>query len=91
MPGRYRVTLHFVEWSHDRPGRRIFDVLLEGSTVLESSSPLRSGFATLAGPFEVEVTDGALDIDFIAHRDHPRIAGIELEVIAAPPPGTQGG
>jgi WD40 repeat protein len=82
-PGRYRITLHFVEWIHMLPGKRVFDVLLEGRTVIESCNPLRLGSAPFAGrKLEVDVRDGALDLDFIAHQDQPRIAAIEVELLA---------
>jgi len=34
-PGRYTVRLHFVEPTHTRPGQRVFDVKLQGATVLQ--------------------------------------------------------
>src|SRR5205814_1382598 len=33
-PGLYRVTLHLVEPTYDTPGKRVFDVLAQGSPVL---------------------------------------------------------
>jgi hypothetical protein len=81
-PGRYRVSLHFVEWTHEQPGRRRFDVLLEGRAVLEGLSPPKSvSTLPVAYHFEVAAADGALDLDFIAHRDHPRIAALEVEAL----------
>ena len=36
VPGQYRVRLHFVELVNDRPGQRVFDIKLQGQTVLEN-------------------------------------------------------
>jgi WD40 repeat protein/tetratricopeptide (TPR) repeat protein len=81
-PGRYRVALRFVERTHHRPGGRVFDILLEGKPMLEGCDPWMASFGLpYVRSFEVAVSDGALDLDFIAHRDNPRIAGIEVEAL----------
>ncbi|HLU50025.1 MAG TPA: malectin domain-containing carbohydrate-binding protein, partial [Planctomycetota bacterium] len=81
-PGRYRVSLCALERTHHYAGRRVFDVVSEGNVVLEGCDPIRSGFAVPnVQSFEVAVEDGALEIDFVAHRDDPRIAAIEVRKI----------
>ena len=81
-PGRWRVSLHFVESAHRLPGRRIFDIFLEGKAVLEGYDPVLAGFTMLdIRPFEIEVADGTLQIDFLAHQDVPRISALEVEAI----------
>ena len=63
--GRYRVRLHFAERHVTAPGYRVFDVVLEGVTVLDDYGPLE--VVGLHKPdvreFDVEVTDGRLDLD----------------------------
>ena len=80
--GRYLVRLHFAETHRRaaRPGGRMFNVLLEGSQVLERLDVFaEAGFlAPLVKPFTVTVTDGALDIDFEQVTEHPMISGIEV-------------
>lgn len=63
--GNYDVDLHFAEIFHDKAGRRVFDVILEGQTVLEdldifaaTGGQLRS----LVRSFVVTVNDGQLDL-----------------------------
>ncbi|MEN8253909.1 MAG: malectin domain-containing carbohydrate-binding protein [Verrucomicrobiota bacterium] len=80
--GTYDVTLRFCEFHFDDPGKRVFDVVVEGKTVAE-------GFDAIAraGKFEgcdlvlkdVKVEDDALDIGFINKVDNPFIAGISIE------------
>jgi hypothetical protein len=82
-PGRYRVTLHFAEIFHHGPGERVFDILLEGQTVLEAFEPGAVGFATaVKKSFEVEVKDGFLEIGFRGRVGHPKVSAIEIEPIA---------
>jgi hypothetical protein len=78
--GRYRVTLHFAEIYFRVPGERVYDVLLDGRTVLERHEPIRAGFRTAkAWPFEADVTDGFLDIRFRHWIENPNIDAIEIE------------
>jgi tetratricopeptide (TPR) repeat protein len=83
-PGEYRVTLHFAEiyWpARDRASgfRRSFDVLIEGTRVLEEYSPMEKGFAVAdARDFTVGVLDGILDIEFVHRVENPKISGIEV-------------
>ena len=84
-PGRYRVGLYFSEIIYaSRPeGRRVFDVVIEGKKVLEKYDAFASvGFARLeVRRFEVDVTDGILDIVFERQVENPRIAALEIEVL----------
>jgi hypothetical protein len=77
--GRYRVTLHFAEIHFRAPGQRVFDVLIEGETVLEAFDPGAAGFATaVERPFEVAVEDGRLEIGFRKRINHPKVSAIEI-------------
>ncbi len=84
--GRYRVRLHFAEPRLDRPGQRVFDVLLQAAPVLERFDPV----AAAGGPdrgvvrqFDVHA-DGALTVALRAAANSsapPVLSGIELRAI----------
>jgi large repetitive protein len=89
--GTYTVRLHFAElwWtgvSGSRPsgtGRRVFDVQIEGLTVLEDYDITASAGAPLTADVklfeDISVTDGLLTIHFPpASVDHPSISAIEV-------------
>jgi tetratricopeptide (TPR) repeat protein len=78
-PGPYRVTLHFAEVVHREPEKRVFDIDLEGKTVLEGWEPFRAGFATPSQhTFEVKADDGLLDIGFSRRLDNPIVSALEI-------------
>jgi hypothetical protein len=80
--GAYRITLHFAEVYFTAPGQRRFDVLLEGKQVLTDyqPEPIKAPFATAGRKtFEVEVQDGALDIQFVHKANHPEVSAVEIE------------
>jgi hypothetical protein len=81
-PGGYRVTLHFAEIFTSEIGRRVFDVHIEGKTVIADYDLVRAvGFARPdAQRFEVEVADGLLDIEFAHKHENPKISAIEIEL-----------
>ncbi|KAA6438352.1 DNRLRE domain-containing protein [Dyadobacter flavalbus] len=90
--GIYRVTLHFAEiyWgvSPNRPAniyRRRFHVDAEGQRKLDDYKILQKAGAPLTAvqeSFEVGVTDGFLDLDFLEGRsDLPRVSAIEVRAI----------
>ena len=90
--GYYRVRLHFAEiyWGAPGggpggPGRRVFDVALEGQTVLDDYD-----VGALAGPvtarietFERPIVDGVVDLAFDASVDEPSVAAIEVIDLSA--------
>jgi serine/threonine protein kinase/predicted Zn-dependent protease len=78
--GRYRVSLHFAETWDRRPGQCSFDVVLEGAAVIEDYRPDRNGFAHAEVlTFEVDVDDGALDVDFRRRRGDPKVSAMEVD------------
>ena len=86
--GTYRVDLAFAEIVAKRAGARVFSVTIEGTTVIAGLDV----FATvgrntaLDRSFDVEVSDGHLDIGFIAQRgDAPIVNGI---LVTEVPPGS---
>ncbi len=81
--GRYRVFLHFAEiYLREGMGRRTFDVVLEGQTMLAGYEPGKAGFATARREeMEVRVEDGFLDLEFVARTRDPKVSAIEVRRI----------
>ncbi|MFE5766690.1 malectin, partial [Streptomyces sp. NPDC056492] len=68
--GTYTVELGFAELSSTKPNKRVFDVLAEGTQVLPSLDiALESGgsYTALTRTYTVTVTDGVLNVRFVAH------------------------
>ena len=84
-PGLYRITLHSVEtWPpYARQGERVFDVVIEGTKVLEDYDIFDEvGFATAkVQPFVATVKDGMLDILFLKRQQSQPacISAIEVQ------------
>jgi serine/threonine protein kinase/Tfp pilus assembly protein PilF len=78
--GPWRVRLHFAEIWYEEPGKRVFDVAIEGKMRLEGYEPCRAGFATaeVKAWDDIVVEDGVLDIEFVHRVDNPKIAAIEI-------------
>jgi hypothetical protein len=86
-PGIYQVRLHFAEiyWGAEGGapggrGNRVFSVDAEGQPALvdydiyDDVGPMTA----VIKQFEIEVTDGTLDLDFYGTRDQPMVAAIEV-------------
>ncbi|WP_439481413.1 PKD domain-containing protein [Cyclobacterium plantarum] len=98
--GTYEVTLHFAEIFHGATGgggtgtagQRVFDVSIEGELLLDNYD-----INAAVGPqtpttetFEVEVTDGELNMDFSAlsadgGTDQPKLSAFEIISVAEEP------
>ena len=80
--GRYQVILHFAETSSADPAlrERWFDVVAENKTVLWGVSIYNEvqTRAALVKAFDVEVSDGILDITFARRVGEPKVCGIEI-------------
>jgi poly(3-hydroxybutyrate) depolymerase len=63
-PGSYAVELHFADTYNSAPGQRIFDVAIEGTTVLDDFDIIATAGANtaLVRTFHVNVADGVLDV-----------------------------
>jgi len=86
--GTYRVDLSFAELQVAKTGGRVFSVGLEGSTVLSNFDVFATAgkLAAVDRSFTVEVTDGVLDISFLAQRgDKPIVNAI---LVTEMPPGS---
>jgi predicted esterase len=64
--GRYTVELQFADTYNNAPGQRIFDVAIEGTTVLDDFDIIASVGVDVATVrrFDVDVSDGMLDLVF---------------------------
>jgi beta-glucanase (GH16 family) len=83
--GTYVVTLHMAENAGHRPGQRVFDVTAEGATVAGAVD-----LAAVAGQrkawqlvVRVPVTDGALNLGFVARRGRPTVSAVEVRRMSA--------
>jgi hypothetical protein len=80
--GEYRVNLHFAEtWSGAwSPGKRVFDVHIEGQQVEQAFDVFAAAGANtaLVKSYTVRVDDGRLDIGFTGRVQNPMISGIEV-------------
>ncbi len=87
VPGQYRVRLHFAEIFWSSAGKRIFDVRLEGQLVLDDYDITADvGPATAAvHEFDLSVADGALDMEFDASVDRPKLSAYEVIPLSTPP------
>lgn len=87
--GTYKIVLHFVELFWGAPGNgstggtgdRVFDVSLEGVVVKNNYDIFEDVGALVATQeeFEVTLTDGVLNIGFLAEADNAKITAIEIE------------
>jgi outer membrane protein assembly factor BamB len=71
QPGekRYRVTLHFAELSNISPGERVFDVEVQGKTVLKNFDPVLAAggrHRAISRTFEGIPASRALEIRFVS-------------------------
>lgn len=76
--GPYKVTLHYAEiyQGTKEPGQRVFDVNIEGTTVVDNFD-----IASSVGPFKattqvatVNVQDGSLEITFGKVVQNPKVS-----------------
>jgi len=77
----YTVTLHFAETWFTSPNERVFDVSIEGQSVIKNLDIFsEAGYSTaLTKTFtNVIVTDGQLNVVFDSSVDLPQINGIEI-------------
>lgn len=80
--GTYSVSLHFAEIAFESNGQRVFDVVIEGTTVLNDydihASASGANTAVIENILNVDVDDGVLDIEFVAVTERAKISGIEV-------------
>ena len=83
--GTYRVRLLMMEDYFGKAGERVFGVRAEGKTVADSVDIVRAVGKHTAHEisFDVQVTDGRLDIDFPALRDSAILSAVEISTAEA--------
>ena len=81
--GDYAVTLHFAEPRYSKAGKRVFDVRMEGQTVLDDLD-----LAAEAGKLtaydvtvDVRVNDGLLNIRFRSSKKKAIVSGIMIKCL----------
>ncbi|BAY23427.1 hypothetical protein NIES2100_31920 [Calothrix sp. NIES-2100] len=86
--GTYTVNLDFAEIFWSSPGQRVFDVNIEGESVIKNLDILaQAGVNTaLRKSVDVQVTDGTLNIDFLASVDNAKVSDIEVIPMSEPTP-----
>ncbi|MFC4452307.1 malectin [Deinococcus sonorensis] len=81
--GIYRVRLHFAELNWNAPGKRLFNVNVEGVPVLNNFDIWKEAGGqntALVVPLDaVKVTGGQLTVQLKATVDFPDLSGIEVE------------
>ncbi|MBN1680760.1 MAG: choice-of-anchor D domain-containing protein [Anaerolineae bacterium] len=92
QPGTYEVRLYFAETysSAASVGARVFDVTIEGATVLDNYDIFADvGFETaVMQSFTTAVSDSVLTIEFLHVVQNPAIKGIEILPITVQPGST---
>jgi hypothetical protein len=90
-PGTYEVRLYFAE-THSKSqkvGGRVFDVQIEGQTVLDNYDVFADVGANKGVMKSFIVTaDNNIDVDFLRGTQNPSVKGIEIVKVSAP--GTLG-
>ena len=81
--GTYEVRLFFAETPYaggvSKAGARVFSVAIEGNTVLANYDIYaEAGMGASKKVFQIPVTDGNLDIDFVRVTGNPQVNGIEI-------------
>lgn len=94
-PGSYRVRLHFAEVVQNGPGKRVFDVNVEGgpAELLGFDVYAQAGGMNRAivREFPVEVRDGAVTVEFLRRVENAKVSAIEvLPAESAPGPSGNG-
>ena len=84
--GTYQVRLHFAELVSGNfgVGRRVFDVLMEGQTVLSNYDIYAKvgGNTAVVETVQKTVSDGTLNIEFRHRVENPKISAIEVIAVA---------
>jgi len=76
----YRVVLHFAENFFESSGSRIFDVLAEGQTAIDDLDIYAEvgHDVALTYAFNVQVSDGTLNLDLQASVNNAKLSAIEV-------------
>ena len=85
--GRYKITLCFFEPVHSQKGKRVFDVAVQGHTLLKDYDIARAADSARIAVTEdfddIEARDGRIEIAFEKKVDWPCISALRVEGPAA--------
>lgn len=78
--GDYRVRLLLAELWYQLPGQRVFDIAVEGALVADNLdlAGTYGRFVATVLEYDVSVTDGSLDLEFLPVVQNPKVNGIEI-------------
>lgn len=81
--GEYSLELHFCELIHEDPGQRMFDVGVDGTTIVEELDPVDSVGVDEAFTVEavVSVEDGELTLDFEGRAGEPLLNALLIKPV----------
>jgi hypothetical protein len=92
--GNYTVELYFAEIFQTAPGKRVFDVLVEGQLVLDNLDILAQNGGNINQPYIFTVPNtvspntfgaaNAIDIGFTTSVDQAKVSGIVIRSATAP-------
>jgi len=85
--GNYDVTLCFAEILETRAGMRVFDVKIEGNTVLDNYdiyADVGHDVATQKEFLNIPVTDGQLKVDLVSVKGRAKLSAINVRVSGTP-------
>ena len=80
----YKIVMHFAELyftdAEKDAEKRVFDVVLEGETVLNDFDLVKEvgAFTATEYSFERVITDGSIDVEIISKSDYGKINGLEV-------------
>lgn len=103
--GSYNISLHFAELyygaqggqpSNGGPGKRVFNVSLEGTQVLTNfdtwvAAGNAAGTATVQTFTNIPITDGQVNLQFTAVVNNAKVNAISIVPVASDCAGVQGG
>jgi N-acetylneuraminic acid mutarotase/regulation of enolase protein 1 (concanavalin A-like superfamily) len=86
--GAYTVTLLFCESRDTAPGERLFNVSAEGAPILTNFDLFATAGLQTAynSSFNVQVSDGTLNLKFVTVKDTAIVSGIEVVPVMVPAP-----
>jgi hypothetical protein len=84
----YKIRLHFAEIYHSAAGARMFNVLINGATVLSNFDVLAAAGAknkAIVQEFTVPANlGGSIAVQFVTVTDNAKVSGIEIEPVGGP-------
>jgi hypothetical protein len=89
--GSYSVTLKFAEIYFNAPGQRIFNISVNGTQVETSFDPFAAAGASnkaVDRTYAVNVTNGAIDIQFASITDNAKVSAIQILAAGSPSTAT---